>query len=103
MAFGAMMLVIVSITPRLYLHDLFANHTDVSYCNHSQEAGPCIHAQGYNCQLNELVVPGEYMQSAEICKDLPINFNSTPGNNFPPFIIQNINSDMSGRSPPRIV
>ncbi|HUQ67740.1 MAG TPA: hypothetical protein VM101_16375 [Flavitalea sp.] len=59
-AFGLVLLMLLSIMPKILLHDVFADHSDVTSCNDSSVYGPCIHQQGYNCQQTDLVVPGAY-------------------------------------------
>ena len=46
-------------TPKAFLHEAFANHTDQSEaCNHPAKV--CIHQGGYDCHFNNLVVNTEY-------------------------------------------
>jgi len=54
---------LLSIMPKTYLHELFADHEDTSLCYDSPTTGPCIHQQGFNCQQAELVVPVSYVSS----------------------------------------
>ena len=60
MSAGILLLVVLTIVPRTYLHDAFAEHIEISVCTDSHENGPCIHQDGFNCALYELIVPHEY-------------------------------------------
>ena len=50
-----------SSTPKIYFHDVIANHKDLNpACNHPQVKA-CIHEQGYNCEVKDLVVTTPYL------------------------------------------
>jgi hypothetical protein len=55
------MLLMLSITPKFFLHEIFADHNDAASCNDTKLVGPCIHKEGYNCQQSDLVVPNAYL------------------------------------------
>ena len=49
-------------TPKIYFHDVIANHKDVSpSCIHPQQVKACIHEQGYHCEVEDLVVTAPYL------------------------------------------
>lgn len=52
----------LSITPRLYLHDIFASHQDMITKSSSHEAE--LKKDGYSCNLNELVATSPFTESA---------------------------------------
>ena len=56
-----MWLVALSATPKSLLHEIFAHHKDVASCNDAKPTGACIHKQGYNCQQDDVVIPGAYI------------------------------------------
>jgi hypothetical protein len=62
------LLLLLSITPKIFLHEIFADHKDAQLCNDTNVEGPCIHEQGYKCQQSDIVVPHVYLisQSQEI-------------------------------------
>jgi hypothetical protein len=52
----------ISITPKIYFHDVIANHKDNSVsCDHALKTKACIHQTGFNCQVDELVVSAPYL------------------------------------------
>ena len=95
-----LVLMLLSIMPKTFVHDLFAHHTDVTACNDQDLQGPCIHKQGFNCQQTDLVVPGSYTISdfsnilhpvfpavtlTVVSSSLHQNILSTACNRGPPF------------------
>jgi len=58
------LLLMLSITPKLFLHEVLADHKDAPSCNDTNLEGPCIHKQGFNCQQSDLVVPTAYLLNA---------------------------------------
>ena len=51
-----------SITPKIYFHDVIANHKDAApSCDHPQKVKACLHQTGYNCHVDELVVRTPYL------------------------------------------
>ena len=51
-----------SITPKIYFHDVIANHKDATPpCIHPQKVKACIHEQSYNCETENLVVSTPYL------------------------------------------
>jgi len=57
-----LVLFVFSITPKIYFHDVIANHKDVvSFCDHPQKSKACLHQKGYDCQVNDLVVTTPYL------------------------------------------
>ena len=61
-AFCLLAIFAISATPKIYFHDVIAKHKDVSSaCQHPQKAKTCIHQQGYNCEVDDLVVTAPYL------------------------------------------
>jgi hypothetical protein len=95
-----LLVLMLSITPKTFLHDVLADHKDAPSCNDARLDGPCIHKQGYNCQQSDVVVPSAYL-IAEI-KDVithPLffikeKFSCTPS------LTQNFLSHSHERAPP---
>jgi hypothetical protein len=67
-----LVLFIISSTPRIYFHDIIANHKDDNHSfEHFQKVKACFHQKGFNCQVNDLVVSTPYL-SAPDAGSLPI-------------------------------
>jgi hypothetical protein len=99
-ALGLLFLLVLSITPKSFLHEIFAHHSDVTACTDANVTGPCIHKQGYNCQQTDLVVPSLYeMCVVTITVQPPVGF-STSTELFSSSILQQSVSGISGRGPP---
>ena len=58
---GLLGVMLLSIMPKNLLHDVFADHTDITSCSDTNLPGPCIHNQGYNCKQSDIVVPTFYL------------------------------------------
>jgi hypothetical protein len=56
-----LLLFVISITPKNYLHDLIARHSDDVVCKNTVGRTTCLHQQGYNCNFNNLVVAAPYL------------------------------------------
>lgn len=84
------LLLLLSITPKMFLHEIFADHNDAQSCNDTNIEGPCIHEQGYNCQQSDIVVPHVYLisQSQEFilhndfCSAKEISYSSSITENY---------------------
>ncbi len=62
LAFCLLILFVFSTTPKIYFHDVIANHKDVNVsCIHPEKVKACIHQQGYNCHVEDLVVTTPYL------------------------------------------
>ena len=97
------LLILLSITPKLFLHELLADHKDTPSCNDTRLVGPCIHKQGYNCQQSELVVPhafiGNEFQEPEHHRDFRVC--NTPF--YFSYLTENFISYSQERAPPQFV
>lgn len=52
----------ISITPKIFFHDVIAHHRDVvSSCDHPRESKACLHQTGFNCHAEDLVVTAPYL------------------------------------------
>jgi len=61
-AFCLLVLFTISVTPKIYFHDVIANHKDVvSLCHHPQKVKACLHPKSFNCQLDDLVITAPYL------------------------------------------
>jgi hypothetical protein len=56
-----LLVLMLSITPKTFLHEVLADHKDAPSCNDARLDGPCIHKQGPNCQQSDVVVPSAYL------------------------------------------
>ena len=62
LAFFLLIVFAISSTPKIYFHDVIANHKDVvSFCDHPQKSKACLHQKGYDCEVNDLVVTTPYL------------------------------------------
>lgn len=64
--FGAgilLLLFMLSIMPRLYLHDIFAAHQDI--ITNTSDAGPGIVKNGYSCDINDLVATSPFTETGK--------------------------------------
>lgn len=62
LAFGLLLIFVLSITPKLYLHDICADHTDFyGYTSNSDDT--VISKAGFNCECQDLVVTTPFIQS----------------------------------------
>jgi hypothetical protein len=97
---GIIFLVGLSIIPQAYLHDAFAEHTEISICNDSHETGPCIHGDGFNCPLYELIVPHEYASGHDQLLNEPNSALFDHKSDVTSLIFEDRHSNTSGRGPP---
>lgn len=100
-AFFLLLVFVFGNAPKIFLHDAFANHTDVvSTCKHTN--GVCLHQQGYNCHIDNLVVNAHYIfKPVVFAALLPLLFKSY----FPPLLASFNSSRPSGtenKGPPSI-
>ena len=95
-----LVLLMITITPKTFLHDILADHKDAPSCNDARLDGPCIHKQGYNCQQSDIVVPAAYLisegQVVVIDPDFLVNEKFTYTTDLP----KNAISFSCGRAPP---
>lgn len=57
-----LVVLILSMTPALFLHDAIAQHKDeVVFCKAELKKGHCFHEQRINCHFNPLVVTVPYI------------------------------------------
>jgi hypothetical protein len=90
----------LSITPKVFLHELLADHKDAPSCNDAKLYGPCIHKQGYSCQQSDLVVTKVYLvgQSQEVVR--PPNFCFTANLSYSSPLTKNFVTHSQERAPP---
>ena len=52
----------LSVLPKIYFHDVIANHKDtVSVCDHPENLKACLHQSTYKCDVDDLVVKAPYL------------------------------------------
>jgi hypothetical protein len=59
-----LLLFTISIVPKIYFHNLIADHKDFSTCDEVHKT-PVLHVQGYNCHFDDLVVSASYLFQKE--------------------------------------
>lgn len=57
-----LMLFVLSIMPRLYLHDVFASHKDIA--NDISQHLTTIEKDGFSCDLNDLVATSPFTEAS---------------------------------------
>lgn len=63
-AFFLLLVFFIITAPRIYFHDLVANHKDFSDC-HQQHHSAVLHQQGVNCHFDDLVVTSPFVSLIE--------------------------------------
>ena len=95
-----MMLFLLSITPKIFLHDLIANHKDSYYSLSSTETQ--VTKKGIHCDCNSLVVVSPFLNESNSVSLTPpdyfVKYNCTLCNSF-----YSVNSYVfSLRGPPNV-
>lgn len=66
----------LSITPKIYLHDLFAGHTD-AVIKASNDGKAQVYSKGYNCDCNSLVATSPFTEESDaVSSILPVAYPS---------------------------
>jgi hypothetical protein len=65
------LLAVLGSTPRVYLHELLANHVDDSSCSDRRTDGPCMHTKGFSCKIFDQVVNDSYLVPSQFHPDYP--------------------------------
>jgi hypothetical protein len=61
-AFLLLVAFFISTVPKLYIHNILANHKDYeNACTHKSHKAPCLKTAGINCHFNDLVVNLPYL------------------------------------------
>jgi len=86
-AFSLLVFFTISITPKIYFHDVIANHKDsFASCNHPQKTKACLHQKAFHCQVNDLVVATPYLvfevPASSLVQRIFIDFNSAYFSSF---------------------
>src|SRR5688500_1481069 len=99
---SAVMLVVMllSIMPKSYLHDVFADHSDTIVCNDFYQSGPCIHNQAPGCEQSEIVVPAVYILHPEQALGSQVEQTGAFCNSFYSYLLLKTFSSKTGRAPP---
>ncbi len=63
----------ISVTPRVFFHDLAAHHKDVLTCNLSHPS-PALHVQGFNCHFDDLVVAVPFIIVPDQVLNSPVSY-----------------------------
>lgn len=77
---AAFLLLIFSISaaPKIYFHDLIADHKDYSGCNDFHK-NLVLHKEGYNCHFDDLVVSSPFIIQAEkVITPVSVYFDKPP-------------------------
>lgn len=61
-----MLLLFVGTAPKVYFHDVLANHKDsATVCTHAFPKESCLHQSRINCHVDLLVITSVYLFKAE--------------------------------------
>lgn len=72
-----LMLFTFSITPRHWLHDLFANHTD-TVAAVAHDGNDHLHVQGFNCDCYSVVTHSPFTCDHHTCRlSLPVAYSGS--------------------------
>jgi hypothetical protein len=69
--FAFILLAVLGSTPRVYLHELLANHVDDTSCSDRRTDGPCMHTKGFSCKIFDLVVNDSYLVPSQFHPEYP--------------------------------
>ncbi|MBL7698747.1 MAG: hypothetical protein JNK79_11330 [Chitinophagaceae bacterium] len=95
-----MLVLMLGITPKSLLHELFANHEDIVACNDVDLNGPCIHKQGFNCEQSDLVAPSAFILAVHSELTHSTGVVSKADSNYSSFILSNKVFVAADRGPP---
>ena len=99
-AFTLLLVLMLAITPKSFLHHVFADHSDAIQCNDSLREGPCIHKQGFNCQQADLVAPSHFTLHNEVMISKGNDIMSLPVHPFSSSLFENLILSITERGPP---
>ena len=94
------LLLILGVTPKYFLHEVFADHKDTTSCNDVKTDSPCIHNQGYSCVQSDLVVPNFYVIAAAQYIVTDVSFYVETHSPFSSFLSKNFVTHTQERAPP---
>jgi hypothetical protein len=96
-----LMIFIFSITPKKYLHDLVADHTDFyGYSSHNEQT---INTPGLDCEDDDLVVTVPFMEEASAFTLENTSRNSIVYFSFYQYISSKISAANDVRGPPAVI
>jgi hypothetical protein len=98
-----LLVLMLSITPKTFLHEVLADHKDAPSCNDSRLDGPCIHKLGYNCQQSDVVVPTVYLITETQEVTVHPDFCITEKFSYSASLTKKCVSLSHGRAPPALV
>jgi hypothetical protein len=96
-----LMIFIFSITPKKYLHDLVANHTD--FYGYSSPIEKAIHAPGLDCDADDQVVTVPFNESIPAYSFEYNNSNTLNYSTTYKYLLASISATQDVRGPPRII
>jgi hypothetical protein len=75
LAFVLLLLFSMSMAPKVFFHDVLANHEDRLVCRDIDKSTPHIHQPAFHCSFDDLVVSSPYVFT-EFCPSLtPLVFS----------------------------
>jgi hypothetical protein len=96
-----LMIFIFSITPKKYLHDLVADHTD--FYGYSSQNEQTINTPGLDCEDDDLVVTVPFMEEASAFPLENTSLSSTVYSTFYQFVSSKISAANDVRGPPAMI
>lgn len=100
-AFVMLALFVLSITPKLYLHTIFANHTDVVY--KSTDGKEQVSKNGYSCDCNSQVATSPFTDHVDAFEIGVLSVYPSLIPHFPSLIPANTTLYFELRGPPAVM
>jgi hypothetical protein len=99
-AFFLALLLLLANTPKQWLHNWLAKHTDMPAAVAVPKNGPIVHTVGYSCDVNNVVVVMPYLPAVTLVS-IPAVFCQAPHQNiFNESIVNSIVKVATSRGPP---
>jgi len=90
----------ISSAPKLYFHEVFADHIDQPSCTDPVNTPVHLHQQTINCHFDDLVVSTPFFLSNGNISVQPVQLNNSIGSEYLPSSIPLISLCKESRGPP---
>lgn len=100
LAAAMLLLFAVSAAPKVFFHELLANHQDVQYCEHPVKASACLHATGINCHFDSIVVNAPFLLQVVYAPQPPVMVFGVTSASFNSRLSCSFLVHKPGRAPP---
>lgn len=99
--FVMLLLFTLSITPKLYLHAIFADHTDIVY--KKSDGKTQVSKNGFTCDRNNQVATSPFTEHADAPETGVVSVYQSFISHFPSQIIANTQFYFELRGPPAVI